>query len=198
MSSKYVLLARPYTTPQIIREAVAVFPILWIAMLSEENVTACEDMRLITTLRREATERCADAIPFISALFPEFDSIEPIGERFHDLLMGFRCQHVGIDISEEMQTNPDICLLKIYVAVQAVRHRQQNATFACPSRYVQHPRTGELVQTKPRRYVTTREVLSYVASIDLSINEDEYHLIGTPVVKAGRAKWSRSTRGRGL
>lgn len=171
MSTRASLLTDPDGEAVEIGESVSWIPLLWVSLLSSDDLDEPEEGTLITDAS-EAIDRCSSALPFLREMFPEFATIDQVAEDFVGLLRRSNAETFGIQVFDHMAMNPGSFLASLEVAIEALESKKPKTSFTIPARSVQEPFTDKVVKLKAEKLKTTRDVLCFAASMN-PLEEDQ-------------------------
>ena len=166
MSTRAELIANPGTGQKTVAESEGWVPLLWIALLSVEEIEAAADEAYVTIDRAEGIQRCEDSIDFLVDLFPEFVSIPEVAKDFLKRLKKLKAKQLAIDWTDHVGIRPDTFVPSLTIAVTALQIQSRKASFRVPATTFTFASLGTTMKIKAVTCKTTREVLCYAADIE--------------------------------
>ncbi|TWU42924.1 hypothetical protein Poly51_59470 [Rubripirellula tenax] len=155
MSARGSLVSNPSKRPKLISESKRYIPLLWLGMLSLEDIDN-DDCGAFEIDRVTAIERAERNLPFLTAVFPNLP-FEDSARSLLDRLRKLRSDNIGIDITELVEPDPpNPGLQDALVAIAAQNHKY---SLSIPARNVENPATGDMIKVKAQKIASTQDML---------------------------------------
>src|SRR4051812_2077242 len=101
MSARGWLVTSPGTRrSKLVSESKRYIPLFWLSFLSSEDITNAEHVGQFKLDRKRAIEHGLDALPFLSALFPQVPTFGEIANHLVEKLHASRSPTIGIEVIE--------------------------------------------------------------------------------------------------
>ena len=150
MSTRTSLIADPDGKQQELAEGLGGLPLLWIPMLTTEDIAAAAESPQVTISRKDSVDRICGALQFLKHQFPDIDDLSENAQELLAHLKKSRPKTVAIDMTDPVCMDADNFLAGLAVAVAAIEAGDETATFT----------VGR------HKYQSTRDVLCYLSTLD--------------------------------
>lgn len=125
---------------KLVSESKRYIPLFWLSFLSPEDIANAEIAGQYELDRERAIERGLDALPFLSALFPQVPTFGEVANHLVAKLRASRSPTIGIEVVELLcEDDYGGALPTIEAAVEAIRSRDPGYSLALPARTVPNP-----------------------------------------------------------
>ena len=150
MSTRTCLIADPDGKANQLAEGLGGLPLIWISMLTTDDIANAANSPTITISRKESIDRISRALPFLQEQFSEIDDLNDNTEEFVALLKKCRAKTVAVDMTDPVCMDADNFLGSLAVAVAAIATGDDRAIF----------KVGR------HTYKSTRDILCYLSTLD--------------------------------
>jgi hypothetical protein len=172
MSIRAFLYANYGTERKELAESKTWVPLCWLTLLATDDAARANGDGHVTFARKDAIDRCARSVPFLTKLFPEFRSTHECADALLDLLRKTRAATLGIDLVDHFAIAPETFPQAFLAAVEAIETRNEKCSFAIPARQVPNPFTGKPKTIRATTLRTTRDLLCHTAGLE-PVTDDE-------------------------
>ncbi len=178
MSARGSLVTSPGSRrSKLVSESKRYIPLFWLAFLSSEDIAKAEHAGRFELDRKRAVEHAQEALPFLSAVFPEVPTFVEIADGLVARLRAGRSPTIGIEVTELLdEDDHDGALPTIGTAVRAIEGRDPGYSLTPPARTIPNP----FLPSKPRHVggqtLSMRDLLMEVCGVvdaDLTSRDEE-------------------------
>jgi hypothetical protein len=163
---------------KLVSESKRYIPLFWLSFLSSEDIANAEYVGQYKIDRKRAVERGLDALPFLSALFPQVPGFGEFASHLVAKLRDSRCPTIGIEVVELLcEDDHGGAVPTIGAAVEAIESRDPGYSLALPSRTVPNPFLPDEAVKVGGRTLSIRDLLMEVCWIqheDLASKDEEW------------------------
>ena len=162
---------------KLVSESKRYIPLFWLSFLSSQDITNAKQVGQFKLDRKRAIEHGLDALPFLSALFPQVPTFGEIANHLVEKLRASRSPTIGIEVIELLcDDDHGGALPTIVVAVEAIESRDPGYSLATPARTVPNPFLPDKSLRVGGRTLSIQELLMEVCLIedeDLNSKDEE-------------------------
>jgi hypothetical protein len=125
---------------KLVSESKRYIPLFWLSFLSPEDIANAQNAGQYELDRKRAIEHGVDALPFLSALFPQVPTFGEVSNHLVAKLRASRSPTIGIEVVELLcEDDYGGALPTIGAAVDAIESRDPGYSLALPARTVPNP-----------------------------------------------------------
>ena len=102
MSTRTSILADPNGKSKEIAEGMYGIPLLWIPLISSEEVEAQLDLGMVEVKRSQAVSRLIDSVPFLTTLLNRVEELEDWSQQLLQHLKKSKSKTLGFDLNDPL------------------------------------------------------------------------------------------------
>ena len=163
---------------KVVSESKRYLPLSWLSFLSSEDLANAEHAGRYRLDRKRAIDHGLDALPFLSALFPQVSMFGEVASHLVAKLRASRSPTIGIEVVELLcEDDHGGALPTIRAAVEAIEGRDPGYSLALPARTVPNPFLPDETLRVGGRTLSIQDLLMAVCWIrdeDLTSEDEEW------------------------